>query len=147
MTPAYHVASSALLAGGIGAGTGRWDAAAAAFITGVFVDVDHFVDYLFAPGRKWSFSHFWVTFHETRLKYAVLFLHSWELLAAVLLAAIITGKAWIWGIAMGGSLHMIVDLFGNWTVAGYSLCYRASQRFRPEKLFKETNSPETDAKN
>lgn len=120
--PLVHLAASLGLAAAQYARTRRLGPALAPILTGVFVDVDHFVDYAIhrvAP--------------EPLGERQVLPLHGWEVVPLVALAETrLLGRRTEHGLALGLAIHFLIDQVTNGPShpLTYSLIYRTSKRFR-----------------
>ena len=109
----------------------------AAFISGVFLDIDHVFDYLREYGFRTDVRFFFLSFHKTLYRRVVLFLHAWEWLALLAVsAALVYDNSIVIGICIGIGQHLITDQCTNpvckW---GYSISYRARNGFRTPKIF------------
>jgi membrane-bound metal-dependent hydrolase YbcI (DUF457 family) len=133
----YHVGLSLSVALGVYTLYRSTAMAAASFIAGVFVDVDHVFDYLreyrFRPDLKFFFR----SFHETLYRHVVLFLHAWELLLLLAAGAVWSRGNWVVvGVLIGLGQHLIADQFTNpvcrW---GYFLSFRVWHKFRTMRIF------------
>ena len=112
-----------------GAGVAVWTisgeplAAPATLAAGLLIDADHLLD------QAWRF-------YLRRRPAALLVLHAWEWLAALLVASILLSFPW-WmaAISVGYSLHLLTDQAFNHTRPwGYSLLYMAWHRFEVERF-------------
>lgn len=115
-----------------------WEAAFVFFGVGVFMDVDHLIDYYATRGINLNVKDF---FHSSRClayKKYHLFFHSYELLPLLLLAFIFHRNI-LWLGAMGGFLlHMILDQIDNPVYKGtYFFLYRWKKEFEKKHLFRE----------
>jgi membrane-bound metal-dependent hydrolase YbcI (DUF457 family) len=133
----YHVGLSLSVALGVYTLSGSAVMAAASFIAGVFVDVDHAFDYLREYRFRPDIRFFFRTFHETLYRRVVLLLHSWELLVLLAAGAVWSrGNSVVAGILIGLTQHMIADQFTNpvcrW---GYFFTYRIRHKFRTGRIF------------
>lgn len=96
-----------------------------AVAVGVFVDLDHLVD--FVDARLRGGKHL-----------VILPLHGWEFVAAGWLTWLATGcRVWLAVACSAYSLHLVLDLLVNkprrWY--GYSVLYRAWRRFDPRAIW------------
>jgi hypothetical protein len=103
---------------------------------GFWIDVDHAFDYVvFERQRDLRPSSFLRYYLSGRVRRTVLVLHSWELFAALIALAWISGAPWLLGYVGGGLMHLALDLAfnGEFTpnsiVLFYSFLYRAAHRF------------------
>lgn len=99
--------------------------AAAAFIAaGVLLDADHLLDHALGKATR-------------RRGWYTLFLHSWELLAALGVGSMLPGKrATVASIGLGILSHMVIDQLANYMPGRwfYSVAFRARRGFRGERL-------------
>ncbi len=137
MRVTVHAGTS--LVGGLALGllSGSWLAAGCSVLSGVFLDLDHLVEYGLARRAHPSvrdFSKFWREYPEPRV---FLWLHSGELLL------VFAGAAWggiapavTGGLAFGLAHHLLLDQLGNgvrW--GGYFLLFRWALGFQTRRLF------------
>ena len=136
MNPEYHIAASTIISGIIHALFNSWAITTTSFITGVFIDVDHIIDYAIAHGIRFDIKHFFRFFYEEKYKKITLILHGWEWLAGLTLAAWLTDwNPWVIGALIGWSQHMIFDKILNIsTFSSYSLLWRWNKRFESKSI-------------
>ncbi len=141
MSPGGHLVTTAVACAGAAALTGSWAATAAVAAGGFLIDVDHLADYvLLERDRALTPDAFLRHYLEGRTRRTVLLLHSYELLAALGLAAWWTGALWLWAYLWGAILHLALDLTFNGEVtprsivAFYSFAYRLAHRFDAARL-------------
>jgi hypothetical protein len=105
--------------------------AAVSFLAGVFIDLDHLIDYWReCPGRIEP-SHFFAICNEVRLKKVWLWLHSLELLPVLGLVLWCTRSWLVAGVLLGFAQHLLLDAAGNpGRPAAYLLFYRMRKKFR-----------------
>ena len=133
----YHIALSVPLAGVLFAVFKSWELAAASLVSGILIDVDHFLDYFVEYGMNTDLHNFFSSFPEGRYRKIFILLHGWELLLLGAFAAWATH----WnpvavGLCLGYGHHMIADqLTNNVAVFGYSLLWRCARRFDPIDAF------------
>jgi hypothetical protein len=109
---------------------------------GFLIDVDHVLDYLaFERQRDLRPAAFLRYYLAGQTRVVVLLLHSYEVLAALALAAWWTNLEGLWGYVLGAAaLHLPLDIVFNGKVAGrnmvpfYSVIYRARAGFRTSRL-------------
>jgi hypothetical protein len=111
--------------------------AAASFVIGVFIDVDHVFDYLREYGFHPDIKFFFRSFHETLYRRIVLFLHAWEWLPLLAVAAVWSGgNSVLVGVVIGLGQHLIADQLTNKIYkGGYFISYRAWKKFITSKIF------------
>ncbi len=137
-----HVAISTAAAVAVYKITGLKMLSLSFFLSGIFIDLDHLLDYVLLSRERFSIRNFFSWYEERRWKKIYIIFHSYELLAGLLLAAVLARNEVLTGIAAGCSLHLLADQIGNpgavprvrlspWF---YSLSYRYFQRFEKEKL-------------
>ncbi len=117
--------------------------AAASFIAGVLLDLDHGFDYLREYGFRPDIPFFFRSFHETLYRRVVIPLHGWEWLPLLGVAAILThGNTIVIGTVIGMAQHLIFDQCTNdafpW---GYFFTWRAMKKFITRKIFRDKGLP------
>lgn len=112
--------------------------AIASFIAGIFIDVDHFLDYYLNKGFSLDIIDFYRTCVNRKLTKIYIFFHSLELLIFFWLIAILYPSNLIWwGITIGVSQHLIFDgLVNELAPAGYFFAYRLIKKFDLKQFVK-----------
>lgn len=114
MSPAWHVAASASLAGGVAAIGGDIRAVGATFLAGTALDADHLLDYYLNRSGKFTVRRFLAICNQYRLRRLFLFAHSLELIIPAILAAfMLDSPLWLRGAALSIGVHMAMDLYAN----------------------------------
>ena len=85
MRTEYHMATSAAISTALYLFFKSWELSVANFLTGVFIDIDHIIDYVAERGRDFDVKDFFKTFNEDLTQKVYVPLHSWELLVLLLL--------------------------------------------------------------
>jgi len=136
MSPGGHLVTTAVACAGAAALTGSWTATAAVAAGGFLMDLDHAVDYvLLERNRRLTPDAFLRHYIEGRTRWAVLVLHSYELVALLGVIAWWTGSLSVWAYLWGATLHLALDLRFNGEVtprsivAFYSFTYRLAHGF------------------
>lgn len=136
----HHALASTIISGILYAIFKSWGLAVASFISGIFVDLDHIVDYWIEHGLRLDLKQFFNYFDEknfkNRKKLFFIF-HGWEWLIALLMIAMLTD--WdlrVTGLLAGYGQHIILDEIYNSSqyrlrpyVLGYSLLWRWKNGF------------------
>jgi hypothetical protein len=132
--PAVHLAASAGLAAVQWLRTGRIAPVVAPFLTGFFIDGDHF----------YEFVRFRLIGRQDQRK-VVLPLHGWEYALALLLAERLLGRRLAHGLLLGYLLHLGIDQFTNTTThpLTYSFVFRWRRGF-PSSLFNHEGESNID---
>ena len=143
MQARYHVAASAVASAATFAASDSAIMAAAAFLSGVFIDADHMIDYIFMNRPPYSFRRMTDIYYNNRLTRVFLLLHSWELLALLALAAVATGwQPFLTGLLIGMGHHLLLDqLFNDPHPLGYCLSYRLYNRLSYSRCFRRPAGP------
>jgi len=117
-----------------------WPGSLACFLSGIFIDLDHNLDYMLArkelPISYRKLIDFLKNDHDTKLH---LFLHSYEMHAVLWICIFTFDLNVIWlGIAVGITTHMICDEFYNpFRPLAYFFTYRFTHGFCRKMLFKK----------
>jgi hypothetical protein len=140
MTLKHHVVISTTVTTLFAVWSPSWPGWLACFLSGIFIDVDHNLDYFLwrkeLPISYRKLIDFLKNDHDAKL---YLFLHSYELLAALWFCIFYFGlnEIW-WGMAVGLTVHMACDEYYNpLRPLAYFLIYRCSHKFSRRKLFKK----------
>lgn len=112
----------------------------AGFVGGFLIDLDHILEYLLVFGRHFNLWYF-LEGREFLISNAIhLWLHAWEYLPLLLLAALICRrrkalKTALLALALSGSIHLLSDsLINYFPLKYYSLIYRHSVGYSAERL-------------
>ena len=128
-----------VISGGVFYIFGSWAAAAASLVSGIFIDMDHLLDYFVNYGINFDFRKFYSACSEVRFKRLFLLLHSYEFLLImwVLIYAMKLGLVWK-GAAIGFTQHIVLDqLFNSRSDAKklkYFFLYRLMKGFRRDAI-------------
>ena len=106
--------------------------AVACCIAGIFLDLDHIIDYLYHSNFKFTVKGFFHTCEGYRLKRFFLFLHSYEILILLWLIFLLRGRDRILlGVNIGYTAHLITDQFANATLPfTYFFTFRLLKAFK-----------------
>ncbi|HDZ84095.1 MAG TPA: hypothetical protein ENH45_02660, partial [Nitrospirae bacterium] len=86
----HHTAISLTISGLLYMTFRSWELAAANLITGIFIDLDHIFDYLYAHGRPLKMKDFFQVCNNCQFDKIFLFLHGWAWVALIGTAAWLT---------------------------------------------------------
>ncbi|HYB40760.1 MAG TPA: hypothetical protein VEL75_03260 [Candidatus Methylomirabilis sp.] len=141
MSPGGHLVTTAAACGLVYAGTGSAALTAGLLAGGFLIDIDHVFDYIiFERQRDLRPSAFLRYYLEGKVRRVVLPLHSYELLALLIVLARAGNWDWLWGYVLGMALHLPLDIvFNGRLVPGglvhfYSFAVRARAGFRAERF-------------
>jgi hypothetical protein len=101
-------------------------------VGGTLIDLDHLYDYARYPyrpeGRRFDLNHFFEVVGNSRLINVYVVLHSWELVAMMLVAGwfLPAAGAVLVPLGFGMAIHMLLDAFTNPTSI---ICYSGIGRF------------------
>lgn len=142
----YHTAISIILSGILYAIFKSWGLAIASFISGIFIDLDHIIDYLHEYGLPLNVREFSRVCYEKQFRQVFLILHGWEWLVLWGVAAGMTDwNPWVTGILIGYWQHLVFDQLGNKSsMWGYSLLLRWKNGFDLEAAFPKGNQTKKD---
>jgi len=105
-------------------------------IAGIFLDLDHIIDYWREHPFKLDLAHFFATCEEYKLNKAYLFLHSAELLLPLAFFTYFTKSSAGLGFTAGFLIHMICDQLANRVYpCTYSFIYRWTKGFSNQNVF------------
>ena len=134
----HHTALSLAGSGAVYLISSSFSAALACFLAGIFIDLDHFLEYFYFFGfRGFSLKGFFRAADEHVYQKFFLFLHSYELaLIFWILGLAVIRRPWAWGFSLGFTLHIIADHIYNPCVpASYLFSFRLRHRFEGERIF------------
>jgi len=140
MRPIHHIMISGVVTSVLAFWVRSFEALAACFLSGIFIDLDHHLDYLIEKRKiPLSYRKLWIFCHEEHGAKMYLFFHSYELHALLWISifAFSLGEVWL-GLAVGISTHMICDEIVNpIRPLAYFLIFRAKHGFSRAKLLKQ----------
>ncbi|KJJ85989.1 membrane protein [Candidatus Omnitrophus magneticus] len=97
---------------------------------GIFIDIDHFIDYFLYYGRNFRLGHFCYCRYLDSGK-CYIFFHSWEFILLLWIGAFFI--VWLVPLAAGMSIHLIVDQLSK-SGKFYFLLFRWNNQFDLDKL-------------
>src|SRR5262245_7760959 len=115
MMPGGHLATAAALSAAAYATTGSMPMAVGCFIGGFLIDVDHYIDYLVfeKQWRRPSPIDFLRYSFKSQLRFAVLPLHSLELMTLLTVVAVVAKNSLLIGYLLGAAMHLLFDIVIN----------------------------------
>ncbi len=128
----YHAVVSLAVSGLVWLWLSSAAAALACFLAGVFVDLDHLVDYCLKYGARIRPRHLFHVFETEVADNVFVFLHAWEWipLALVIMWLVDDWPPVAIGLLIGFSVHLVFDQLVNrhhpWA---YFITFRAAHRF------------------
>ena len=131
----HHVAVSTIISSILYVLFKSWSLTIASFLSGIFLDLDHYIDYLCEYGSPFNMKKFFNCIYKENLKKIYLFFHGWEWSIFLLIMSWMSDwNHWIVGVMIGYGHHMVLDaLFNtNWPILGYSLLWRWKNNFVSE---------------
>ena len=136
-----HIITSSALSGILYFIFKSFPMAAAAFLAGVFIDLDHVLEGYINFGRKFNIFKTIEVSENARFKTAYLFLHSYELLLIYTLAAYFLKLGPVWfGIAVGLIVHMVLDnTFNPFYPNGLFFIKRWQEKFKYARIINIDN--------
>ena len=137
MNLSQHVAVSTIVSGILYILFKSWSMTIAALLSGIFIDLDYYIDYLIEYGSPFDFKKFFYTINEEHIKKLYMIFHGWEWSVVLLAIGWLSGwNHWVIGTLIGYGHHMITDaIFNtNWTLSGYSLLWRWKNDFISESI-------------
>ncbi len=119
-----------------------WGLAISCFIMGIFIDLDHFIDYIRENGWSFKIKNFFQVCHTCQFNRIFLLLHGWEWLILWGIAAWLTDwNPWMVGAFIGFSQHIVLDVFYNGSnLLPYSLIWRWKKDFHFDTIFSNLKS-------
>jgi len=134
----HHTALSLAASGAVYLFSHSFSAALACFLSGIFIDLDHFLEYFYYFGfRRFSVRGFFRAADEHIYRKFFLFLHSYELVLIFwILSLAVIRRPWAWGFSLGFTLHIIADhIYNPCLPSTYLLSFRLRHRFDGDRIF------------
>jgi len=137
MRPVWHIISSAILGIVIYFFTGSIIAGIIALLTGVFIDLDHLIDFwISAPKNPFSVKEFYHMDKYLKSKgdyYTIIFLHAFEWLIILAVLVVIYQNIYLVAIVLSILLHLTLDNFNlkkQDHPLSYSIIFRVLKKFK-----------------
>ena len=132
----YHAGISLVLAIALFTAFRSISLSITAFLTGIFIDIDHGFDYLREYGFRFDIRFFFHSFNETLYKRVVLLFHGWEWVMLLVIISFASRNPIIAGITIGIVSHLICDQFTNGvSIWGYFFFFRLRRGFIVSRIF------------
>ena len=106
-------------------------------VTGIFMDIDHFLDYCVAVEKiRFDIKDLFQQCYEFKIKKSYLLFHSVELIPIMLLIYLLSGNILLLGVIISFILHLFLDMLSNHVyLFGYSFIHRWKNNFSSDKVF------------
>lgn len=139
MRPTQHIVISLVVSGFFYLFLRSAIGALACFLSGIFIDLDHFVDYFLNCKHPMRLSHFFRVFRYEAFENVVVFLHSWEwILVFLVFLWLIDWKPVAMGLFVGFFTHLLLDnLVNDHSPLAYFITYRILRRFSGKHFYGE----------
>lgn len=136
MTLLHHVTASAIISGALFLIFRSWGLAATSLLSGIFIDLDHVIDYIRERGFRYDTRRFFDFFYEEKYDSITLIFHGWEWLALLLFLSWRTEwNPLVTGTFIGCSQHLILDkIYNIATFGSYSFFWRLINGFDPNRI-------------
>jgi hypothetical protein len=134
----HHAVLSLAGSGAVYLFSKSFSAALALFLAGIFIDLDHFLEYFYYFGfRGFSVKRFFRAANQHIYQKFFLFLHSYELaLIFWVISLAVIRRPWAWGFSLGFTLHIVADhIYNPCAPASYLFSFRLFHRFEGAKIF------------
>jgi hypothetical protein len=139
-----HLATSTIVSTFFYFVTKSFTVAVVSFLSGIFIDLDHLIDYFYTEGKiRIDIKDFFYKCENFKLKKAFLFLHSYEIIVLlVVLNFLFSESKFILGFTIGYMTHLLLDISYNFSLnilRGkdkyflYFLTYRILKKFELKK--------------
>lgn len=145
MKLSYHIAASSLLGGVLYIFTNSFLITIPTILSGIFIDLDHFIDFFFLTKEKFTIKNFFSFCYKCLWIRLSLILHSWELVFLFCILYWWFRQPILLGIVAGTGLHMIMDQWVNLTRSNiskffYFLSYRISKGFKLKAMIVDSDN-------
>ena len=106
----HHTAISLTISGLLYMIFKSWGLAVSSLIAGIFIDLDHFFDYINEHGLPFRIKNFFHVCNKSQFDKIILFLHGWEWVALLGIAAwLMDWNPWVTGTFIGIGQHIFLD--------------------------------------
>lgn len=115
MKASTHIGISTIAAVSAYKLTGSQTFSISLFLSGIFIDLDHVVDYMLLSKERFTIKNFFSWYDEHRWQRVFIVLHSYELITIFSLIACLLKNEIMIGMSLGFLLHIMLDQIGNMT--------------------------------
>ena len=138
-----HVISSGIISYILFLTTNSLSSAIASFLAGVFIDLDHFLDYYLNCGFSCNLKEIYGVLAKHKIAKIYVLLHSYELLSLFWVCIFLIPLSGIYmAMAIGFTQHIFFDqIFNPITSKGYFLSYRIINKFSKESIINRERLP------
>jgi len=140
MKTSYHVIASAGISLGYQAAMHSWPATLGCFLSGVLIDIDHYVEYcIFQKKFPFRYKDLVDFCNDAKITKQYLIFHAYELMLIFWFLIYYLDLGVIWtGIALGLTTHMILDQWSNpIKPLYYFMVFRIRNNFIKTKMLSE----------
>ncbi len=136
MLPLGHVIASGFISALVWIYFKSFGCAAASFLSGILIDLDHLIDYYANHGFTLRVKTMYDTCRNIRFNKLYIILHSYELIVLLWILIYLLSLPNIWkAIAIGLTQHLILDQLTNpIRRPGYFIVYRIAHGFSKESI-------------
>ncbi|MBP7216723.1 MAG: hypothetical protein KBA46_05495 [Candidatus Omnitrophica bacterium] len=140
MKPRYHIVWSLVISSVFYHIYASGLAFVVSLCAGIFIDVDHFLDYFLQEKVTLRVDKVFCWCAERRFKHMLILLHSLELVILIWVFIYVFQLNLLWvALALGLTQHLVLDMIFNGKVVyshAYFLTYRVVHRFKKERLLR-----------
>ena len=146
MRPAGHIIASFSLGAGLWFFTGAFYAGMICFVAGVFIDIDHVIEYIIHHGLKGvSFKKICLACEQTtrqegeyKFERLYLFFHTGEIIILLWIALVYIKNIYLLAFALGATAHIILDAIVNvLKPQSYFITFRIREGFNTARLIRK----------
>jgi hypothetical protein len=139
----HHTAISVVISGILFMVFKSTGLAVACLLSGIFIDLDHIIDYLREHGWPFKVKKFFYVFDKKDFNQIMLLWHGWEWLILFVAAAWLSEwNPWVTGTFIGLTQHIIFDsVFNSNRLRSYSILWRWKQDFDFDAIFPDYKDP------
>ncbi|MFA6412855.1 MAG: hypothetical protein WCW53_09160 [Syntrophales bacterium] len=149
MKASTHVGISAVAAISAYKLTGSQPMSISLFLSGIFIDLDHVLDFILLSKERFSISNFFSWCNDLRWQKAFIVFHSYELITIFALMSFLLANDILIGITIGCVLHLLADQISIMTLERtegvspwlYFFSYRYSVGFEKKGYFSKRVEP------
>jgi hypothetical protein len=136
-----HIAVSLVLSGILYGAFQSTGLAVASLASGIFIDLDHLLEYLVTHRMRFRTKEFLSYFYGRRYRKLFLIFHGWEWLAFLAVLSWLTNwNPWAVGSLIGFGQHMLLDqLYNGPCPLGYFFTWRWMNGFERKAFFSDEN--------
>ena len=133
----HHITASIIISALLLAISKSWIIFTSSLISGVLIDIDHILDYLWEFRKPFIIKEFIDLNYQRKTLFLMIVFHSWELLALLSICAfLMSWNPWTVGVTIGFAQHIVLDqIFNKPNRLAYFFLWRLKNGFSRDSVY------------